>query len=167
MALLTDELRARIGETRAYTAPEPLSAASMRYYALAVGDANPLYIDRGAARAAGWRDVIAPPTLLCDSNQYLADAERDEDGFAGHSWDIAPPDCRLVRGGNTYVFHKPAHPDDVVTVVWRLVDLAERVNGAGHAMLIVTSEATVADADGDPILTNTETVIHIALGKAS
>lgn len=164
MPLLTDELRARIGETRSYTAPEPLSAASIRYYAVAVGDTNPVYTDPDAAKAAGWRDVVAPPTLLCDSNQYLADAVRDDDGFAGHSWGIAPPNCRMVRGGNRYVFHRPAHPGDTVTVTWRLLDMTERVNAAGQAMLIVTSEAAVTGADGDPILTNTETTIHIATG---
>ena len=44
--LLTDELRGRIGETAAYTAPEPLGRAAIRYFALAVGDDNPLYTDR-------------------------------------------------------------------------------------------------------------------------
>lgn len=168
MSLLTDELRARIGETVTYTAPEPLSRAAIRYYAVAVGDANPRYTDTEAARAAGHPDVVAPPTLLCDTNQYLGGAERDADGFAGHSWGIHPPRCRIVRGGNDYVFHRPAYPDDVVTVTWRLTDLAERTNASGHDMLIVTSEATVAGAAGDLILVNTETVIHVALdGEAA
>jgi acyl dehydratase len=160
--LLTDALRARIGETRTYTATEALSRASIRYYAVAVGDTNPLYTDERAARAAGWPDVIAPPTLLCDSNQYRAGAVRDRDGFAGHSWGIEPPNCRTVRGGNDYTFHRPAYPDDVVTVTWRLVDITERTNAQGHAMLVVTSEAHVTDRDGEPILVNTETIIHVA-----
>jgi acyl dehydratase len=167
MPLLTNELRARLGEVRTYSAPEPLSRASIRYYAIAVGDTNPLYTDREAAHAAGWRDVIAPPTLLCDSNQYLGGARRDADGFAGHTWGIRPPGTRLVRGGNSYVFLRPAHPDDVVTVSWRLAGLTERTNRAGQEMLIVVSEATVTGADGDAILVNTETVVHIATDEAS
>ena len=43
--LLDDAMRARLGETVRYTAPEPLGAASIRYFALAVGDLNPLYLD--------------------------------------------------------------------------------------------------------------------------
>lgn len=161
--MLTEELRARIGESVSYTAAEPLSRAAIRYYAVAVGDTNPLYTDRDAAGAAGYRDVVAPPTLLCDSNQYLGGAHRDGDGFAGHSWGIHPPNSRMVRGGNDYVFHRPAHPDDVVTVTWRLAGLVERTNAAGHRMLMVTSEASVRGASGDLILVNTETVIHVAL----
>ena len=30
-------------------------------YAQAVGETNPLYLDPGAARAAGYVDVVAPP----------------------------------------------------------------------------------------------------------
>lgn len=166
MGLLTEELRARVGETRTYTAPEALSRASIRYYAIAVGDRNPVYLDPAAARAAGWDDVIAPPTLLCDTNQYVG-GEPDSDGFAGHSWGIELPNTRTVRGGNDYTFHRPARPGDVVTVTWRLVDLTERTTSTGSAMLVVTSEATVADEHGEPILMNVETVIHIELGEPS
>lgn len=166
MSLLTEQLRARIGETRVYTAPEPLSRAAIRYYAIAVGDHNPVYTDTDAAHAAGWDDVIAPPTLLCDSNQYLA-AERDADGFAGHSWNIELPNTRTVRGGNDYTFHRPARPDDVVTVTWRLADMRERTTSAGTSMLVITSEATVTDQHGEPILTNVETVIHVEMGAPS
>lgn len=39
--LLTDELRALVGRTAVYTAPEPLGRAALRYFATAVGDTNP------------------------------------------------------------------------------------------------------------------------------
>src|SRR6266540_96254 len=33
----------------------------IREYAFAVGETNPLHLEVGAARAAGYRDVVAPP----------------------------------------------------------------------------------------------------------
>src|SRR3954465_8432728 len=36
----------------------------VREYAVAVGEENPLHIDPEAARAAGYRDVVAPP-MFC------------------------------------------------------------------------------------------------------
>jgi acyl dehydratase len=33
----------------------------IKEYAFAVGETNPLHLDVGAARAAGYRDVVAPP----------------------------------------------------------------------------------------------------------
>lgn len=160
MSLLTDELRAAIGRTASYTAPEPLGRAAIRYYALAVGDANPLYTDDEVARRHGLARVIAPPTLVCDTNQYAA-LPPDEEGYAGHTWNLDVPGTTLVRGGNAYTFHRPVGPDDVITATWRLVDLAERTTGAGDAMLVVTSEVSYADQHGEPLATNVETLLYV------
>lgn len=163
--LLTDDLRARIGETATYTAPEPLGRASIRYFALAVGDDNPLWTDRSFARDHGYDDVVAPPTLIAETNQYMP-GPRDADGFMGHSWHIAVPDTRLVRGGNAYEFHRPAGPQTVVTATWRIADMTERRTSAGLAMLVITSEAAYTDQDGELLMTNTETLVFTELPSA-
>jgi len=36
----------------------------IRDFATAIGDFNPLYHDEAAAKAAGYDDIIAPPTFL-------------------------------------------------------------------------------------------------------
>ena len=163
--LLDDDLRARIGETVTYTAPEALGRSSIRYFALAVGDENPLWTDRSFARDHGYDDVIAPPTLIAETNQYMP-GPRDGDGFMGHSWHISVPDTRLVRGGNAYEFHRPAGPDTVVTATWRIAGMTERRTSAGLAMLVVTSEAAYADQHGDLLMTNTETLVFTELPPA-
>lgn len=163
--LLTDELRSRIGEKVSYTAPEPLGRAAIRYFALAVGDDNPLWTDRSFARDHGYDDVVAPPTLLAETNQYMT-GRRDGDGFLGHSWHITVADTRLVRGGNSYEFTKPAGPDTVVTATWRITDMTERRTSAGLAMLVVTSEASYTDQHGDLLLTNIEILIVTELPRA-
>lgn len=163
--LLTDALRARIGQTASYTAPEPLGRAAIRYFAVAVGDDNRLYTDPGYAREHGYHDVIAPPTLLAETNQYVTGTP-DADGYLGHSWHLQVPGSRLVRGGNSYRFAKPAGPDTVVTVQWQITDMTERTTSTGTAMLIVTSEATYTDQRGELLLTNTETLIFTARAGA-
>ena len=162
MTLLSDELRARIGEERVYTAPEELGRASIRYFARAVGDDNPLYTDEAYAREAGYDGVIAPPTMICESNQY-ADVPRDEDGFAGHGWDLRLPGTRQVRGGNSYEFHRAVRPDDVITARWVLADMTERNSRDGRAMLVVTSRAEYTNQSGDVLARNEEQVIYIAI----
>ena len=162
MPLLTDELRARIGETAVYTAPEEMGRASFRYFGLAVGDYNSLYVDPRAAAAAGYRDVIAPPTLITETNQYMI-GPRHADGFMGHTWGIEIPDTRLVRGGNDYTFVQPLHPDDIVTAAWEIADMTERTTSKGVEMLIVTSRATYTNQHGETICTNTETLIFTGL----
>jgi acyl dehydratase len=162
MALLTPELAARIGETAVYTAPEELGRASIRYFGLAVGDYNPLYVDRKAASRAGLRDVIAPPTLITETNQYMI-GPRNHEGFMGHGWGIEIADTRLVRGGNTYEFFQHVHPDDVITATWELVDMTERQTSKGVDMLIITSRASYANQRAEQLCTNTETLIFTSL----
>lgn len=162
MSLLTEELRALEGQTRSYTAPEPLGAAAGRYFALAVGDDNPLYRDPSYAREHGLDGVTAPLTLICETNQY-ADLPMNEEGYAGHTWDLDIPGTRQVRGGNRYVFHRRIRPDDIVTATWRIAGLTEKTTRAGQDMLIVLSEARYTNQDGELLAENEETIVFVAL----
>lgn len=160
MSLLNDEIRALVGRQVRYTAPEPLGRASIRYFARAVGDDNPVYTDPEAARQAGHRDVVAPPTFVCETNQY-ADGRPDDDGYVGHAWDIpVPEETRLVRGGHEYEFHAPVYPDAVVTATWTVEDVEEKTSRAGGALLLVTSLAEFHDQHGQLLARNRETLIY-------
>jgi acyl dehydratase len=157
--ILTDELRSWIGREATYTAPEELGRASLRYFARAVGDDNPVYTDDDAARAAGFDGVIAPPTFVCETNQY-ADRERDEHGYIGHLWELPLRDCRIIRGGHEYRFGQPVRPDDVLTVTWRITDITEKTSRAGRPMLLVVSEADYTNQRGEWLASNRETTIY-------
>lgn len=159
MTLLTDEVRAHVGRTATYTAPEPLGRASLRYFATAVGDDDPRVVDEEAARAAGFRDVVAPPTFVCETNQYLQ-GRPDDEGYIGHSWGIEVPGTRLVRGGHEYEFHSPVHPDVVLHVTWEVEDVTARTSSSGMELVIVTSLATYRDQHGELLATNRETLIY-------
>lgn len=68
---ITDELKSWIGREATYTAPEELGRASIRYFAMALGDDNPLFYDAAFARDTRHGGVIAPPTLVCETNQIF------------------------------------------------------------------------------------------------
>lgn len=164
--LLTEAIRARVGESRSYTAPDPLGHAAIRYFAHAIGDRNPLYLDADFARSHGHPDVVAPPTLVCETNQYMT-GERDAEGSIGHSWGIEIPGTRVVRGGNSYEFHAFAGPATVLTVTWAVADAVERSTSSGAAILILTSEASYRDQHGVLLATNTETLIYQEIAAPS
>lgn len=155
-----DAIRAMIGASVEYVAPEPFGRVAFRYFAEAIGDDNPVYVDAAAARAAGYDDVIAPPTLLMETNQYVAARERDDAGYKGHQWDLPVTGCRLIRGGNRYEFHAPLYPDDVVTATWRITSADEKTGRDGGAMLLVGSEARFTRADGTLLAVDRETLIY-------
>lgn len=164
MSLMTDELRSLVGATRVYTAPEEFGAAAGRYYALAVGDDNPLYYDAEYAVAQGLAGVTAPLTLICETNQY-ANLPIGQEGYAGHEWDIEIPGTRKVRGGNSYTFHRRLRPSDVVTATWRVEGIEEKVTRRGQGMLIVTSVARYTNQDGEPLADNEETIIFVEVDQ--
>ncbi len=54
-----------IGQEAITLSSLPLSAACIATYVKLANDPNPLHVDAGAARTAGFGDVIAPGMLLC------------------------------------------------------------------------------------------------------
>lgn len=158
MALLTDALRALIGKEVHYPAREELGRASIRYFALATGDANPLYVDDAFARAHGHPSVIAPPTFVVETCQYAHRAP-DKDGYIGHEWHLDVPGCRLIRGGNDYTFHRPVLPTDRLDVTWSLEAIDEKPSSRGGTQLFVTSVARYRSA-GELVAENRETLVY-------
>lgn len=156
--LLTDELRGWIGREVSYAAPEELGRASIRYFALALGDDNPLYFDEEYARAAGYPSVIAPPTFVCETNQY-AHRPPDEDGYIGHGWELPIKGCRMIRGGHDYEFFRPVSPSDRISVTWRLEDISEHSSPRGGPLLVVIASAAFTNQRGEPLARNRETLI--------
>jgi acyl dehydratase len=159
MALLTDELKAWIGREAHYEAREELGRASIRYFALAMGDDNPLYVDDEYARKAGYPSVIAPPTLIVETCQYAHQAP-NADGYIGHEWHLPVKNCRLVRAGNDYEFMRPVLPGDRISVTWTLEDIVERASSRGGTQLFVSSVARYRDAGGEVVAINRETVVY-------
>jgi acyl dehydratase len=158
LSLLTDELKQWIGREFNYTAPEEIGRASIRYFALAIGDDNRLYFDNEYAQTAGYAGVIAPPTFICETNQY-AHRQPDADGYIGHSWDLPLSGCRMIRGGHEYEFFQPVRPEDRISVNWRLEDISERSSSRGGTMLIAVAVATFSNQRGEKLARNRETLI--------
>lgn len=164
-SLLTDELRGWVGREASYEAPEELGRAAIRYYALALSDDNPLYRDESHARGTRFAGVIAPPTLVVETNQYADLPLRPEDGYNGHVWEglPLPVPCTLVRGGNEYELVRPVRPDDRLHVRWRIEEITERRGRAGP-MLVLTALAEYRNQRGDLLATNRDTTIFLPAG---
>lgn len=132
---------ARVGERVVLHSPEPVGGASLRYFARALGVAEP------------------PPTFLCETCQ-LADLARDGAGYAGHHWHL---EADLGQGGrvttirlaNRYRFGAPVEPSTVVTTEWELVAVAEARHG-----ISVTSRATYRDQHDAWLATNDEVMLY-------
>jgi acyl dehydratase len=159
VAPLTEELKSWIGREAHYPAREELGRASIRYFALAMGDDNPLYVDDAYARQAGYPSVLAPPTLVCETCQYAHQAP-NADGYIGHEWQLPLPPSRMVRAGNDYEFMRPVLPSDRISVTWTLENIVEKGSSRGGTQLFVTSVARYRDGAGEIVAVNRETIVY-------
>ena len=122
----------------------------IREYARAVGETNPVHLDREAALAAGFRDVVAPP-MFCVV--YSAPAM----GPAVLDPEVGINLAAMVHGSQEFVWGEPVCAGDVITTQPRLADVYEK---DGRGFYVFQSEST----NGDGTLTVRGTWTNIVRG---
>ena len=129
------------------TAPYLVGREKVREFARAVFATNPSNLDPEAARAAGYDDVVAPPTFAVVVQeltlaQLLADPESGID-FS-----------RVVHGDQRFTSTRPIVAGDLLTAT---LTVASVKTLGGNAM--VTAESSIVDAAGDHVVTATSTLV--------
>ena len=108
----------KIGKT--YPAFEyEVGREKIREYANAVGEGNPVHHDREAARAAGFRDVVAPPMFVV---VYSAGAM----GPAILDPEVGINLMLMVHGGQEFVWGEPVCAGDTITTEASVKDMYEK-----------------------------------------
>ena len=119
----------------------------IREYANAVGQTEPVHHDREAAKAAGFRDVVAPPMFAV---VYRARAM----GPAILDPDVGINLAAMVHGGQEFVWGEPVCAGDTITTTARVADISEK-DGKGFYVF----ESTSVNQDGDEVVRGTWTNI--------
>ena len=101
-----------------------------------MGEENPVHLDREAALAAGFRDVVAPP-MFCVV--YSAPAM----GPAVLDPEVGINLAAMVHGGQEFVWGEPVCAGDVITTG----AAAEVHEKDGRGFYVFTSESTNADGE--------------------
>jgi uncharacterized protein len=138
-------------------APDPVSQPMIRHFAEAMGDANPIYVDDEAARAAGRDGVVAPAPMLSTwlMPGYRAHLRAREAGEPAGT-PLARLTGMLTSGGYTGVvatddeqtYHRELRPGDQLSVSAIIEDVSpckQTALGPGH---FVTTLRTYRDASG-------------------
>lgn len=134
---------------RSFDLPEryEVTRGKIREFADAIGDANPLYRDRDAARSAGHADVVAPPTfaVIVALDAVRVILRGDE---VGVDWE------RVVHGDQSFHHHRPICAGDILATTVTV----EKVRAvAGNEF--VTAIADVSDQDGQPVARAVSTLV--------
>ncbi|MGF1662574.1 MAG: MaoC family dehydratase N-terminal domain-containing protein [Kineosporiaceae bacterium] len=134
---------------RSYPPGEPfvVGREQVRAFARAVGADHPHHHDVAAARAAGYRDVVAPPTFVVVVAQR-SDARLVADPAAGIDY------SRVVHGEQGFTHHRPVLAGDELLAALH-VDAVR--SAGGHAMVTTRNEVTTVD--GEPVATVVSTIV--------
>jgi acyl dehydratase len=125
-----------IGRTYEGTRTFEVSREHIRSFAEAIGDPNPAYVDPEAARALGYRDVVAPPTFLTTVGMRLG-------GGPVHDPELGLNYAMVVHGEQRFVHHRPVHPGDVLSATTTI----ESIRDAGGNELMKMRMDIVADGE--------------------
>jgi acyl dehydratase len=129
------------------TEPYLVGREKVREFARAVFSSNPVNVDPDAARAAGYDDVVAPPTFaVVMQEKTLAQLLAEPDAGIDFS--------RVVHGDQRFTSSRPIVAGDLLTAT--LTVSSVKTLGA-HSM--VTAESSVTDAAGAHVVTAVSTLV--------
>ncbi|MES2840113.1 MAG: MaoC family dehydratase N-terminal domain-containing protein [Pseudomonadota bacterium] len=94
----------------------------LQFFAKAIGEKDPVYVDPAAAKAAGYADVPAPPT-------FLFAAELDSGANDQLLTDLDIPLAKLLHGEQSFRYLKPVCAGDTVTVQSTITDIYDKKGG--------------------------------------
>ncbi|OKK21034.1 hypothetical protein AMK16_11665 [Streptomyces sp. CB00455] len=130
-----------VGRSYPPTDPYEVGREKIREFAVAVGDANPVYTDPEAAKAHGYPDVIAPPTFVF-AITFTAAGQVIEDPQLGLDY------SRVVHGDQKFAYSRPVRAGDRLTVTSTI----EAVKSlAGNDIIDIRGE--VHDETGEHVVT--------------
>ena len=137
-----------IGRTFAPSEPYEVSRVKIAEFADAIGEPSPLCRDRAAAQAAGYPDVIAPPTFAIVVTSG-GSAKVVSDPGLGVNY------AMVVHGEQSFAHARPLHAGDVV-VAQSTIESIKQVRNM-TTMATVTEIRTV---DGEHVCTARSTLVE-------
>jgi acyl dehydratase len=137
-----------VGRTVAGGEPYEVSRVKIAEFADAIGDPNPLYRDRTAAQAAGYPDVIAPPTFAIVISMAGAARVVGDPGLGVNY-------AMVVHGEQRFEYSRPIHAGDVVTTQNTITEIKD----AGRNALL-TAATEIRTVDGEHVCTAHNTLVE-------
>lgn len=119
----------------------------IKEFAIAIGDQNPIYMDEAAAKAAGYTDIIAPPTFLTIV------------GFKFGPSIVLDPELgldysRVVHGEQEFELRRPIVPGDRLIGKPRIASITAK--GRNEYLMY---EASIQSESGEEVAVARSTIV--------
>ena len=133
-----------------------VDASKIRELAMAIGDDNPLFMDRAAAQAAGHPDIVAPltfPTLFRFWGGTAAGAET-----RSLLQQMGANVLRILHGEEEYEYFSLLQPGDDITGELEILSI-DRKEGISGVMDMVKTRATYRRQTGEVVVIARATMV--------
>ena len=127
-----------------------VEAGRLRFFAKAIGETNPLYVDLKSAQSAGYANIPAPPTFLfslelegCDPMQWLIE--------------FGAEPARILHGEQSFEYFAPVCAGDRLTFNASITDIYDKKNGA---MTFIQRQTHVTNQQGQHVANINATLVH-------
>jgi len=111
----------------------------------AIGDTNPIYVDRDIAQKAGYKDTPAPLTFPISFVMWT--------NVLWESFKVAKiPFDRVLHGEETYEYYQEIYPDDVLTGCMKIISIDSKVSGKGSEMDIIRLEILYTNQNNEKVI---------------
>ena len=137
-----------VGRTFEPSAPYEVSRVKIAEFADAIGEPSLLCRDRAAAQAAGYPDVIAPPT-------FAIVVTAASSGRVTHDPDLGVNYAMIVHGEQSFTHARPLHAGDVVVSQATI----ESIRPLG-SMTTLTTVTQIRTVDGEHVCTARSTLVE-------
>jgi acyl dehydratase len=136
-----------IGRSFPLAEPYLVGVEKVREFAAAIGETSPLCHDRAAARAAGYPDLVAPPTFA------MAVVARAQDSVLFDP-ELGLDFSRVVHGDQAFTHHRAICAGDELSATVH-IDAIRQMAGND----IITLRTELADVSGAQVSTATSTLV--------
>ena len=137
-------------------------------FAKSVLDHNPVYSDPRAATDAGFAAIPAPPTYDFAMHHWGAFPEVQPDGadrphpMIEAMGELLADGGLILHGGQEFVYHRPLTVGMQLTSRGTVKDVYAKQSSGGKTMTFIITETEWRDADDQPVVTSTMTLLHRA-----
>ena len=116
----------------------------IREMAQAIGDPNPVYLDKDAAIQAGYKDTPATPTFLTVPVMWSGQMPAIIN-------DLKINFMMVLHGEEEYEYYQLMYPGDVITGTPKITKMEEKTSKSGSKMDLVSLEVLYTNQRGEKV----------------
>ncbi|MFZ5642658.1 MAG: FAS1-like dehydratase domain-containing protein [Bacillota bacterium] len=120
----------------------------------AIGDQNPIYVDTGAAKMAGYKNVTIPPTFM-----QVLDMWSGVHDFDSKCKKLEMNPLKVLHGEQEYEYLGDIYPGDLISGVTRVIDVLVRTGSSG-GMNIFKLETRYTNQQGQLVMISRASIIE-------